>query len=76
VIIYHLLLAVIKQLNKRMTTRFTKSLPIKVLPEHFEALFLLAQKRQTNTSQLARQAIAEFIAKHQAELSADSDCKV
>jgi predicted transcriptional regulator len=39
-------------------------------------LLALAQRRQTSASQLARQAIAEFVARHDAELSVDSDCKV
>jgi predicted transcriptional regulator len=56
--------------------RFAKNFPIRILPEHFEALLLLAQKRQTNASQLARQAIAEFVARHNAELSVDSNDKL
>lgn len=56
-------------------TRFTKSLSIKILPEHFDALLALAQKRQTSVSQLARQVLAETIAKQDTELLVDSDCK-
>jgi hypothetical protein len=55
-------------------TRFTKSLCIKIVPEHFEVLLLLAQKRHTSVSQLARQVLAEFVNTHN-DLSADSDCK-
>jgi predicted transcriptional regulator len=56
--------------------RFTKNFPIRIVPEHFKALLVLAQRRQTSASQLARQAIAEFVDKHDAELPVDSDCKV
>lgn len=52
--------------------RFTKSFPIRILPEQHDTLQTLAQTRQTSASQLARQAIAEFVAKN---VSVNSDYK-
>lgn len=45
--------------------RYAGSLPpTKINPDHHQALQKLADKLQTSASQLTRQAIAEFLAKH------------
>jgi predicted transcriptional regulator len=45
--------------------RFTSILPpTKIDLDHHQALEKLADKLQTSASQLTRQAIAEFLAKH------------
>ncbi|WP_146134029.1 ribbon-helix-helix domain-containing protein [Chlorogloea sp. CCALA 695] len=50
--------------------RYTSTLPpIKINSEYHHALQRLADKLQTSTSQLTRQAIAELLVKHDINLS-------
>ncbi|NJK62382.1 MAG: ribbon-helix-helix protein, CopG family [Synechococcaceae cyanobacterium SM2_3_1] len=50
-----------------MASEYSSQLPLKVRTDDYEALKRLAQTRRSSMSQLARQAIAEFL---------DRECQV